>query len=43
MARDGSPYAAINQARGIYTKAADGTMNVTKVRFGKKSGGGSSD
>src|SRR6476660_3995291 len=26
-------------ARGSYTKAADGTMNVTKVRFGKKTGG----
>ena len=29
-------------ARGSFTKAADGTMNVTKVRFGKKSGGGKS-
>ena len=29
-------------ARGSYTKAADGTMNITKVRFGKKSGGGKS-
>jgi hypothetical protein len=27
-------------ARGSYTKAADGQLNVTKVRFGKKSGGG---
>ena len=26
-------------ARGTYTKKADGTMDVTKVRFGKKSGG----
>jgi hypothetical protein len=26
-------------ARGSYTKAADGTLNVTKVRFGKKGGG----
>lgn len=26
-------------ARGSYTKAADGKMNVTKVRFGKKTGG----
>jgi hypothetical protein len=26
-------------ARGSYTKAADGTLNVTKVRFGKKTGG----
>ena len=26
-------------ARGSFTKAADGTMNVTKVRFGKKTGG----
>ena len=29
-------------ARGSYTKTADGTMNVTKVRFGKKAGGGKS-
>jgi hypothetical protein len=27
-------------ARGSYTKAPDGQLNVTKVRFGKKSGGG---
>jgi hypothetical protein len=27
-------------ARGSYTKSADGAMNITKVRFGKKSGGG---
>lgn len=27
-------------ARGTYTKASDGTLNVTKVRFGKKPGGG---
>jgi hypothetical protein len=27
-------------ARGSYTKNADGQMNVTKVRFGKKVGGG---
>lgn len=27
-------------ARGTYTKASDGTLNVTKVRFGKKAGGG---
>jgi hypothetical protein len=27
-------------ARGSYTKASDGTMNITKVRFGKKTGGG---
>jgi len=26
-------------ARGSYTKAADGTLRVTKVRFGKKTGG----
>ena len=26
-------------ARGTYTKAADGKLNVTKVRFGKKTGG----
>jgi hypothetical protein len=26
-------------ARGSYTKKADGTLDVTKVRFGKKSGG----
>jgi hypothetical protein len=26
-------------ARGTYTKKADGTLNVTKVRFGKKTGG----
>jgi hypothetical protein len=26
-------------ARGTYTKASDGTLNVTKVRFGKKAGG----
>lgn len=26
-------------ARGTYTKAADGKLNVTKVRFGKKAGG----
>ena len=26
-------------ARGTYTKTADGKMNVTKVRFGKKTGG----
>jgi hypothetical protein len=31
-------------ARGSYTKANDGTLNVTKVRFGKKVGGkGSSE
>ena len=29
-------------ARGSFTKAADGQLNVTKVRFGKKSGGGKS-
>lgn len=29
-------------ARGSYTRAADGTMNITKVRFGKKTGGGKS-
>ena len=27
-------------ARGSYTKSSDGTLNVTKVRFGKKTGGG---
>src|SRR4051794_31708955 len=27
-------------ARGSYTKSADGKLNVTKVRFGKKTGGG---
>jgi len=27
-------------ARGSFHKAHDGTMNVTKVRFGKKKGGG---
>ena len=27
-------------ARGSYTKTSDGTMNITKVRFGKKSGAG---
>jgi len=26
-------------ARGTYTKASDGKLNVTKVRFGKKGGG----
>jgi hypothetical protein len=26
-------------ARGTYTKKSDGTLNVTKVRFGKKTGG----
>jgi hypothetical protein len=26
-------------ARGTYTKSSDGTLTVTKVRFGKKSGG----
>jgi hypothetical protein len=26
-------------ARGTYTKGADGKLNVTKVRFGKKTGG----
>ena len=26
-------------ARGTFTKAADGTLNATKVRFGKKTGG----
>src|SRR5439155_25626696 len=26
-------------ARGTYTKSADGKLNVTKVRFGKKTGG----
>jgi hypothetical protein len=26
-------------ARGTYTKKADGTLDVTKVRFGKKAGG----
>ena len=26
--------------RGTYTKSADGTLQVTKVRFGKKAGGG---
>jgi len=26
-------------ARGSYTKSADGKLNVTKVRFGKKTGG----
>src|SRR4051812_22323890 len=26
-------------ARGSYTKASDGTMHITKVRFGKKTGG----
>jgi hypothetical protein len=26
-------------ARGSYTKKSDGTLDVTKVRFGKKSGG----
>lgn len=26
-------------ARGTYTKTADGKLNVTKVRFGKKTGG----
>ena len=29
-------------ARGTYTKASDGKLNVTKVRFGKKTGGGKS-
>jgi hypothetical protein len=29
-------------ARGTYTKGADGKLNVTKVRFGKKTGGGKS-
>jgi hypothetical protein len=29
-------------ARGIYTKGADGKLNVTKVRFGRKSGGSKS-
>jgi hypothetical protein len=28
--------------RGSYTKSADGKLNVTKVRFGKKSGGAKS-
>ena len=27
-------------ARGTFTKAADGTLKVTKARFGKKAGGG---
>ena len=27
-------------ARGTYTQASDATLNVTKVRFGKKAGGG---
>src|SRR5688572_31707063 len=27
-------------ARGTYTTSSDGTMKVTKVRFGKKAGGG---
>ena len=27
-------------ARGSYTKSSDGKLNVTKVRFGKKTGGG---
>jgi hypothetical protein len=27
-------------ARGSYVKASDGKLNVTKVRFGKKAGGG---
>ena len=27
-------------ARGTFTKSSDGKLNVTKVRFGKKSGGG---
>ena len=27
-------------ARGSYTKSSDGKLNVTKVRFGKKPGGG---
>ena len=27
-------------ARGTFTKASDGSLNVTKVRFGKKAGGG---
>jgi hypothetical protein len=27
-------------ARGTYTKRTDGTLDVTKVRFGKKTGGG---
>ena len=26
-------------ARGSYTKSADGKLNVTKVRFGKRTGG----
>jgi hypothetical protein len=26
-------------ARGTYTQASDGSLNVTKVRFGKKTGG----
>src|SRR6516162_2822089 len=29
-------------ARGTYTKTADGKLNVTKVRFGRKSGGSKS-
>jgi hypothetical protein len=29
-------------ARGTFTKSADGKNNVTKVRFGKKTGGGKS-
>ena len=27
-------------ARGSYTKSSDGKLNVTKVRFGRKAGGG---
>jgi hypothetical protein len=27
-------------ARGTFTKTSDGALNVTKVRFGKKAGGG---
>jgi hypothetical protein len=43
-AADGSPAAMADvtvgeAARGTFTKASDGTLHVTKVRFGKKPGG----
>ena len=30
-------------ARGTFTTSSDGTMKVTKIRFGKKTGGGKKD
>ena len=44
LAKDGSPITLADvtvgeAARGSYTKGDDGKLNVTKVRFGKKSGG----